>query len=212
MAGCAYQGPAGTLLTQRLTWLSYLDGADIRAACGSRFEERYRLVYNARFEEQARGYDIVPTDDGGALMRQTVDRGVVLFATDGAGSPIRPTQATTYLPPETFAELRTRLAESGAFGPTPVGLRLSSRSVYWLILGCHGGRPFMTGFRHPSSAFERLTFDELIRRLDTTGVRFREPRPAAPPEGRAGDRCPPLGEERRVCFTVELGRDGLVGP
>src|SRR5471030_2703718 len=54
LAGCSLDNPLG----RSLGWFSYLDAADIRDSCAGGTGERYRLVYNAVWGEQVRGYDV----------------------------------------------------------------------------------------------------------------------------------------------------------
>lgn len=212
LAACAYNEPAGNTITQRLTWLSYLDGADIRRACASGAPDRYRLVYNADFNNQARGYDVIPLPTGGAELMVQVDRGFVVDVVQlseifeiGA-----PTRATVALSPAELAELQTLLQESGAFDPPPVGLRLNSRSFYWLVSGCHDGRFFLTGYRFPSDRFDGIVFQPFLLDRDRTGIRL--PPATTSTYDREFARCDSrTRQDGRHCFTIQIGEDGLVG-
>ncbi len=216
-AGCAYQGPAATVVDQRLTWFSYIAGEDLRPLCREADGEtaapdRYRLIYNADFDEQARGYDIIPGRAGDALLRQTVDRGVSLL--QGIFLPGRPLSPVNRLDPVSaadVADLEDRLAASGAFDPPPVGLRLNSQNFYWLVMGCRAGRFFLTGYDYPSPRFEAIRFVDWIAAQDRTGVAL--PRPDSRLAIQPTTRCPNLSrdEGRRPCFDVQIGEDDLVG-
>ncbi len=214
IAGCAYQGPSGNVISRQLTWISYLSGDDIRAQCLDRAPDRYRFILNADRTRHARTYDILDVREG-AVVEQMVDRGVVFES----GRPIgfrqigAPVQGRSVLSAEEFAELEALMQASGVFDPPPVGLRLASRGFYWIVSGCRDGRFFLTAFLHPSDRFERIQFAAFLEHHDRTGVRF----PILPqPAGRARgmNRCP-RGQGSNAnnarCIWVEVGEDGLVG-
>ena len=50
--------------------VQFLAGDDIRQTCGPNGLPRYRLVYNGRYEEQPRSYDLVGLDGGGARLAE----------------------------------------------------------------------------------------------------------------------------------------------
>ena len=216
-AACAYRGPAATVVDQRLTWFSFIAGEDLRPLCRegdgeTAAPDRYRLVYNADFNQQARGYDIIPARDGSALLRQTVDRGVSLL--QGILLPGRALAPVNRLDPITAAavdDLATQLAASGAFDAPPVGLRLNSQEYYWLVMGCRGGDFFLTGYEYPSDRYRQIRFVDWIARQDRTGV------PLPVPDTRLANqpttRCPGrnLDEGNLPCFDIRIGDDGLVG-
>ena len=57
--GCSYQlGGIGNPITRKFQYFSYLDGEDIRRDCVAGAPARYRLVYNANYNEQVRAYDL----------------------------------------------------------------------------------------------------------------------------------------------------------
>ncbi len=213
LAACAYQQPAGNLVTQQLTWISYLNGDDIRAQCADGAPDRYRLVYNANRNRHSRTYDVWDVREG-AVIEQSVDRGIVFepgravtFSNIGV-----PERASVNLSREELAELEARMEASGVFDPPPVGLRLASRGFYWIVSGCRDGRFFLTGFRHPSDDFDRIQFASFLEERDRTGVRY----PVLPGTAmaRSLQRCPRgrgSSANNDRCFWVEIGDNGLVG-
>src|SRR5262249_48173552 len=68
LAACTYRGDIDNPIVSGLSWFSYLDGTDIRTACAGGAPDRYRLVYNGRYEEQVRSYDISADGAGGAYL------------------------------------------------------------------------------------------------------------------------------------------------
>lgn len=214
MTACTYAGPADNLGSQRATWFSYLNGDDIRSVCEPGAPDRYRMIYNANFTDQVRGYDLVRLPDGGAILHQVVDRGIRFTAGEGI-EPLRigaPSHARTPLTAEETDSMLTALNDSGAFVPPPVGLRLFSKSHYWVVTGCRDGAYFLTAFRNPSPAFDAIRFDDLLYAHDRTG----EPLPRGPlPNSVVGDsRCRDKDDGRPdppVCFALTVGADGLQG-
>lgn len=213
-AGCSYRGPTDDIVSQRLTWFSYLNGDDIRRLCFSGAPERYRLVYNGDFDIQARGYDYVETSGGGGVLNQVVDRGI----TFGGGQPVdftrvgAPIRASMPIGADGAARLKALMRASGVFDPPPVGLRLNSRGHYWIVSGCHDGRFFLTGYRYPSDRYDGLRFVAFLQAADRTGVRY--PTLPAPGRARFQARCRPNTEQTvnsQTCFWQEIGPDGLVG-
>src|SRR3546814_5070289 len=57
LAACLYRGNIDDPMTIKATWLSYLNGDDMRAACVEGAPLQYRLIYNADYDEQLRSYE-----------------------------------------------------------------------------------------------------------------------------------------------------------
>jgi hypothetical protein len=210
LAGCTYQGPANNLLVQRGTWFSYINGDDIRAACAAGAPETWRLVYNADFNRQVRSFDVLPGPGGGALLRQTIDRGIVF---DGRGRDFTqigaPDHTEEPLSAAEVEQLGGLLAASGAFGPPPVGLKLDARRHWWLAVGCHDGRYFLTAWAYPSPRFDQIRFVDFLRQRDPSGIRF--PVPVYSNADYQLRSCAQQTREGLKCFTNIVGEDGLVG-
>ena len=68
LAGCTYRGDIDNPAVRKVSWFSYLDGTDIRTACVEGAPDSYRLVYNGRYEEQVRSYEITADGAGGAYL------------------------------------------------------------------------------------------------------------------------------------------------
>lgn len=214
VSACVFDGASPSFLGSRTTWFSFLSGSDFRQACLDGGPDRTRLVYNADFNRQARAYDIVIQPAGSAEMEHWVDRGV----TFGPGGnllldPVGTRASRVLLTSLEVDELESALVASGVFEPPPVGLRLDSRRVYWLVSGCRDGGFFLTAFRAPSAAFDAVTFDQVIFDHDITGVPVRpfSPGDASPSSltCRDGNRDPARNES--VCFLVTVGSSGLRG-
>ncbi len=209
LAGCTYRGPADDFLTQRATWFSYLNGDDLRAACLPGAPERLRLVYNADFNRQARTYDVTVEPDGGAVVRQSVAQGLAASGRDLLDLG-RPPRGESRMTAAEFADFESRLQESGAFDPPPVGDRLNAADTWWLVTGCRHSAYFLTAILYPSPQFDAIRFAEPLFRHDATGVPVVEPAEAAATT-ESENRCRDQGAEGYICFTLQVGADGLVG-
>ncbi len=219
LAGCTAFGPTDNPIARKLTWFSYLNGDDLRVACGKDGADRFRLVFNADYNRHVRTYDIVGEpagNDGGAKGGAKVEARVI-EATDLARlTPLDPLSAargetaTLQLTPGQFASFIGRLRENGAFEPPPESLRLPSNGIYWLINGCRGGRWFFTAYPYPSGRFSDIRFLEPLRMLDPTGIAY----PALPAPQDAPRTLPAAGEraEGGVYFEIEVSGAGLAGP
>src|SRR3546814_10567603 len=106
------------------------------------------------------------------------------------------------------AEVEDLLQGSGAFEAPPIGLRLRSQEHFWVVSGCRDGGYFLTAYRYPSDRFEGIRFAAFLQSHDRTGIGF--PPPSSPPGGHLA-RCPHSRSSGYICFTREVGRDGLVG-
>jgi len=217
LAGCAASGPSDEPIARNLTWFSYLGGDDIRAACVPGMADRYRLVYNARYSEQVRSYDIVTLPaTGGALMSVRVRGALRLSALDLADplSPWRSQESRRRIAPAQLDELVAALARSGAFDPAPPGRQLNSKTYYWVVTTCRAGHFTLSVFDNPAPDLGRPAFVKPLARLDPSPVPFARPRPldGLPPRpAQCGSR---RGGPREECFyppfVIETGENGLV--
>lgn len=232
VAACTYAG-RDDAISQRFTWFSYLNGDDIRRRCAPGALDRYRLVYNGVYIQQARTYDIVPESDGPALGPPDaaqagtppgyILRARVLGPNDLSNveipfdtvfqdpldilAPFAGRKSTLKLSGRDIDELDRRLAASGMFQPAPEGLYLRSEDFFWIGVACVNGRLAFNAWKYPSSRFEALTFPPLLFSWDQTFVPVNPPRSISPFEiyGEASPRDP------RVQFTLTVGENGLRG-
>ena len=216
LAGCSYQGDIDNPATFKATWYSYLNGDDIRAACTEGSGSRYRLVYNADYNEQIRSYEV--TDDGGGrvlVVRVQGPGGLRLsrFRFDDPLAWARWTKSEKVLSADQARDLDAALERSGAFGPAPAGLQLFSKETYWISSLCRDGVFAFNAWRFPSDRFEDLSFDELLFALDETGVAVRAP-VAVPATAAAKANVPRQrqgADETGSFFAIKVGENGLVG-
>lgn len=215
LAGCAYrEGGIGSPITRKFQYFSYLGGDDLRRDCTVAAPARYRLVYNANYNEQVRAYDLRRNPGGGAtLVSQVFGGGGNLAAgfnpLDPTG-PWRGSSAQIQLDEEGYLQLIRAIEASGFGEPAPAGLTLPSWGFYWAVAACANGRFHYNAWLYPSGRFDRIQFDKLLFSRDGTGVAVNPPRRQNEAEHRlasGADRNDPTVST----FDVKVGENGLVG-
>lgn len=212
LAACAYRGGIDEPLTRRATWFSYLDGGDIRDTCAPGAVDRYRLVYNGRYQEQLRSYEVTGDGAGGAILvaRALAQATLTELRLDDLLAPWRWRRAEARLSPADMAAFESALQDSGFFAAPPDGLRLNSWEFYWVASGCRNGRFEFSAWVHPSARWNALAFPDLLFARDETGVPVNPPRPLP-----ASERFGPAGgrEERgaETRFSLQVDGKGLGG-
>ncbi len=210
LAACTYRGGVDEPVTLRATWFSYLDGSDLRAACGPGAVDRYRLVYNGRYQEQLRSYEVTADGAGGAIVvaRAIGPANLTTLRLDDLQAPWRWTRAEARFAPAEMAAFESALGQSGLFDAPPDGLRLNSWEFYWVASGCRNGAFAFSAWVHPSARWDALAFPDLLFARDGTAVAVNPPRPL-PASERFG---PPGGREERGAetrFTLQVRGKGL---
>lgn len=211
VGACTYRGGIDQPVTLKATWFSYLDGDDIRAACGQPGVTWYRLVYNGNYDEQLRSYEVVAEGPGPANYVARVINGGGLDLTRlslrDLQAPGRWTTHRERLDEAERARLERALERSGAFAPAPEGLRLASEEFYWTFAGCRDGAFSFNAWRYPSPGFAQLAFPEVLLAHDRTGLAVNPPRKIAPIE--KGRRGPGPEEDTTPRFDLKVGKNGL---
>lgn len=205
LAGCAYTGDdIGNPLYRKVQWYSFVEGSDIKAACAEATPDRFRLVYNALWDQQVRIYE---WDSAAKSLKISVvgTKNLTDITLNDPLTPWRAKVATVPLEPAAQSGLTAALAESGAFGPPAVGLELPSHSYYWTAASCHGGQYVFTAWSYPSPAFEAARFPAALAALDPDRASIIPPGPVAIDVIREYDRNRGAAEE----FTLRVGPAGL---
>jgi len=60
LGGCTGTGNSWNPISRSLGWFNFLNGTDMRRNCGPEAPEHVRFVYNARWGEQVRIYELLP--------------------------------------------------------------------------------------------------------------------------------------------------------
>jgi hypothetical protein len=188
LAGCASQGPTDNPLRRALTWDRYVGGDDLARACAPGQPAKYRLVYNARQNDQQRSYDLTALPDGGAMMEARVlGRGLLnnILISD----PLKPwngEQALYRLTPAEFGQLKQAITATGFEAPAAKGSFLRGDTFYWAASACREGRFHFNAWAWPSPDFDRMAVPLLraIAPFDKTAEKPIDPHEVAlPPYG-----------------------------
>lgn len=214
-AACTYRGNIDNPATLKATWLSYLNGDDIRATCGEGQPLQYRLIYNADYDEQLRSYEITGDGAGGARLvaRALGPSGLVVnkMTLEDPLAFTRWQRSEAPLGASVVERLNAALEASGAFQPAPKGLQLFSKETYWISNLCRDGQFYFNAWRYPSERFDAIAFDELLFALDETGLPVRAP--VAVRVGTSAKLNAPRRQEaddtRGNYFNVKVGDNGL---
>jgi hypothetical protein len=211
LAGCTYRGDIDNPAVRKVSWFSYLDGTDIRTACAEGALDSYRLVYNGRYEEQLRSYEITADGAGGAYLIARAKAGANAFEVsfDDVLAPWRWRRAEAPLSPGEFRQFVTLLEQSGQFAGAPAGLRLFSGDFYWVGSACRNGTFHYHAWAFSNDGFAQVRFTEFLFKHDQTGLAVNPPRkiPASEflgPQGRTD-------EQTKIRFWLQVREDGLGG-
>jgi len=211
LAGCTYRGDIDNPAVRKVAWFSYLDGTDLRTACAEGVPDRYRLVYNGRYEEQLRSYEITADGAGGAYLVARAKGRANAFdiSLDDVLAPWRWKRSQTRLSPAEFQQLVALLEQSGQFAGAPVGLRLFSGDFYWVGSACRKGAFHYHAWAFSNDGFAQVRFAEFLFKHDQTGLAVNPPLkiPASEflgPQGRQEDQT-------QIRFWLQVHEDGLGG-
>ncbi len=179
LPACAYRaGYEDNPITRSFGWFSYINADDLRSACAPGAPDRYRLIYNAVWQEQVRTYDITAAGGGAELKAQV--RGETDFARpiplDDLLAPWRPVTVRKRLAAGELRRLRAALHQSGFYVPAPDGTRVASWGFFWVAAACEGGRFYFNAWSYPSPRYDRVRLAGLLGGFDATGIPFNAPR------------------------------------
>jgi hypothetical protein len=214
LGACAYHGNFDDPVQRRVQWFSFLGGDDIKATCqpgASGSTDRYRFVYNGRYGEQVRAYELVGDGGGGAYLTARATGKYANLAEVNLEDPLGPLrwkESRATLNGATFSLFKQALAADGFLQPPKTeGQRFSSNSFYWLVSGCHEGQFHFGAWKYPSEDFQKLQFPKLLLVRDQTGMAFNPPRDA--PTEIMGQ--PSSSEGANAPFNITIRADGVGG-
>jgi len=162
MAGCANSGASAFHRAERLTWYGFLNGDDLRAACGADSPDHYRLILTDDRTRRVHIYEVMgeaaahaAAPAGGAAIEA---RAIALsdLARVDLSDPVEPATGTpdrTRLDAGQFGRLKDRLAEVGVFEAVPDDQHLPAGGFTWLVSGCHDGRFFFSSYSLPTPEY-----------------------------------------------------------
>ncbi|MGE4281187.1 MAG: hypothetical protein AB7G62_16470 [Magnetospirillum sp.] len=206
LAGCTYGGgDMGDPVTRKFHWFSYVAGDDIKATCQAGSPDRFRLVYNGRYDQQLRLYDL---DSVRQLLIAKVTRpgNAAKVSVDDLLAPWRATEAKTPLDQPAYQSLVAAFAEAGMFGPPAVGRELPSHGFHWAAASCKDGQFRFTGWAYPETDLMALPFVAPLLAADGTAIAINPPGPIA---------FDPQYEDNLkrglvTSFNLKVGENGMV--
>ena len=217
LSACSYQGYIDQPVTIKATWYSYLAGDDIRRTCVPNGLPRYRLIYNGRYEEQLRSYEVVALDGGGARLVARVlgpmRASAVIRDPSDLQAPWRWTESETRLSPQAFADFKAVLDQSGLRQRVDGTRDFLSTEFYWIVSGCEHGEFLFNAWRFGTERYASLKFPEVLLSYDETGIALNPPRPPSPLDRLGTQRATGQrgSHDAPHLFRIKVGPDGLVG-
>ncbi|MBX3456640.1 hypothetical protein [Ferrovibrio sp.] len=186
LSGCASQGPTDDPVARHFSWEYYVGGDDIARSCAPGSPDRYRMVYNAIYDEQRRSYDFTPLDeagqDKGAMMLEARAMAPANLVTIKLNDPIGPWRGAASLRKLTaaeFAGIKAGLEQAGFSKPAPKGMFLRGDDFYWTASACINGAFHFHAWNNEQPGFAALPFLALLAPFDATGVEPNPPRAVA---------------------------------
>jgi len=208
VSACASEGPSDNPIVRKFSWLSYLEGGDIRKACRQGAPNSYRLVYNGVYTEQVRMYDI--KDDGDLRVQILQPTDLKQIGINKPGDLLSPWRGKTLwkqLSAKSVADVVTALERDGAFATPNVGLELSSKGFFWSVASCHEGQYHFNAWAWPSAEWDALGFDDAVFAVDPSPI------PLNPPRKTETRRLGVVGydDAKENAYWTKVGENGLVG-
>ncbi|MGO1118109.1 hypothetical protein ACTL6U_05370 [Rhodovibrionaceae bacterium A322] len=215
LAGCSYDGSGiEKPFTQKVAWFSFLNGDDIRKSCNAGSVSRYRLVYNGRYDEQVRTYEIAgdALNGGQIVSKVRGNQSLTQISSDNPLGPWSWQESRVDLSPEQMRGFEKALVDDGFFAGAPEGLRLNSRGFYWLAVGCRDAKVYFHAWSYPSASYSSLTFPSVLANYDQTGLAFNAARDL-PVEvlQQKQDRRGKTFKDDNNNFDMTVGENGLRG-
>lgn len=205
LAGCQSAGPARDPLTRVFTWFDYLGGGDLRRACGPGASPRWRFVYNARWSDQVRAYDVALGPNPAVVAHVFTGSVDLAFGPGGIFPAWVGRGARDELSAGEAAALRRALG-ADVPEPAPVGSFLRSDDYYWTASRCVDGRFAFAAWTYEQADLARLPFLAALLPYDGTG------RPVQQPQRQQLGPFDPDRNRRRgdpPDFQVQVGADGV---
>ncbi|GLQ07692.1 hypothetical protein [Sneathiella chinensis] len=211
-AACAADGGTGNPIVRPFQYFSYANGDDIRALCEPGGTSRYRIIYNALYEEQVRTYDIVQAFGAGEGIQETrVFRrglgGQVDIYSDGVDFRSN-FHSRVPLDLDDLVAIDRALIEAGFEAPTRNGLKLHSDEFYWIAMVCRDGVFKYQAWTKRTTDLADLPFVEVLSPHDETGVKVAPPvEPVFQHRGARPTNSRDMSSSSY--FSMEVGDNGL---
>lgn len=206
LAGCASEGTSDNPVERKLSWFSYLNGDDLRTACRPGSDDRFRLIFNGRYDDQVRIYDVALNGGRPEIKEKVLTSFIVNqgFTLESFGNRLSGQDYTVGLSSSDHDRLWSALEQAGAFKTAERGTRLPSNELWWTVTGCHQGQVFFQVWPE-TQASGPPSFALVISSLDPSGLPFPS---SAPPAITSLDS--PRDRSKNGDFIMEVGDGGFV--
>ena len=210
LAGCAADGGTNNPVFRPFQWFSYANGDDIRENCAPDRNARYRMIYNAIYDEQVRTYDILQvTTSNSATQTTRAFRGGIsvdwLLGAAGSG-PAATHDSKVVISLDDLISIEQALVASGFEKPAIDGQILHSDEFYWIAMVCRNGVFKYYAWNDDNADVAKLPFRDVLSKGDKTGVAFLEPYTPVV-FGRSSRYY--NGRQGSTYFTMQVGDNGL---
>ena len=211
LASCTSDGGTNNPIFRPFQWFSYANGDDIRANCEPGRNARYRMIYNAIYDEQVRTYDILQiTTSESATQTTRAFRGGInvdwLLAAGGTSGPKATHESKEVISLKDLIAIEQALIKSGFEQPAIKGQILYSDEFYWIAMVCRDGNFKYYAWTDDNADIAKLPFREVLSKGDKTGVPFQEP--YVPVVFGRSSRYYNGGRDSTY-FTLQVGDNGL---
>jgi len=211
LISCTSDGDTSNPIVRPFEWFSYANGDDIRGKCEPGGNARYRMIYNERYDEQVRTYNIWQRP-GSKLAEQNTRVFKGGISTDWAlsreGVDIVGTHtAKNVISLDDLIAIEKALIASGFEKPSIRGQTLHSDSFYWIAMVCRDGNFKYYAWTNDNADIAKLPFLDVLSKGDTTGVAPLNPTTSDYP-GRGSRNFG--GRGQGTYFSMEVGDNGLV--
>ncbi|HVI51265.1 MAG TPA: hypothetical protein VM661_08665 [Candidatus Sulfotelmatobacter sp.] len=155
---------------RKVVWFSFLSGDDIRENCKPGAPDRMRVVYNGRWMEQVRVYEV--SGRAPYLLDQRVIGPADLshFNLDTAIEPLTGKTALSELTAAQYQTVAASLDAAIAAHPPKVDEMMASDSFYWVASACRGGKFTFGAWQYGKPGYAELGFPSQLLAADRTGV------------------------------------------
>jgi len=176
LTACEYHpGDLDNPINRKAAWYSFLSGDDIRKSCSPGSPDYLRLVYNGRWYEQVRVYQVVGVAPYTLNQRVIGPADLSHVNADLASEALTGKTAHNDTALDYYKSLAASVDAAIAATPPQVDQMLASDSFYWVASGCRGGKFIFDAWQYGSPGFDTLSFPNQLLAADHSGISFNAP-------------------------------------
>lgn len=176
LSACDYHpGDLDNPISRKATWFSFLSGDDIRKSCVSGAPDYLRIIYNGRWYEQVRVYQVVGVAPYTLNQRVVGPADLSHFDSSLGSEVLAGRVARTDMGEARYRSLAAAVDAAIAAMPPKVDEIMASDSFYWVVSGCRGGKFVFDAWQFGRPGFDRLGFPDQLLASDQSGVAFNPP-------------------------------------